>query len=191
MSLQKLAWEGLEKLQAFPTFATQDAAAAAGAPGAKDYVSTQDERNHFDPNPAEPADYKIHFYVGSVLWVMYRFVFGGKLDPDQNGILVSLAMPAEQAGKVNIKPSGTGMTNVPGTGKVMPVPLKRDLLPTEKIRRQTAFSNFQIRNLDVALPSEVAASTVDSMAKTVQDLLTGLAEVQLKLGKIMAKLGVV
>jgi hypothetical protein len=179
----KPAWESLEKLQAFPTYQDQAAAAAANAPGAKEYVANQDERHWYDPDPGAPSPFKTHFEVGAVPWVMYRFAFTGKMDADENGIVSSIAMPIAQAGKVNIMPSGLGMTNLPSTGRTVPVPMSRDLAATEKIRRQTPFSAAMIRNVDVMLPGEAAAQTVELMA-------VALAQANQKLDKVLAKLGI-
>lgn len=177
----KPAWESLEKLQAFPTFQNQDAASLAQAPGARNYLPTQDERNWYDPNPGEAGPFRVQFEVGGAPWVMYRFAFTGKMDAAENGIVSSIAMPITQAARVNIKPSGAGMTNVPGTGKVVPVPLNRDLLPTERIRRQTPFSPFEIRNLDVSPPSEQAAADAQQTAAAT-------VRIEAKVDKILAKL---
>lgn len=193
----KPAWENLEKLQAFPTFQDQDAAAATLAPGARGYIPTDDEKNWYDPNPAKKEYGKVHFTVGTEPWVMYPYVFNKRLDANQDGLLDNVAMPVDVAGKVNIKPSGLGQTNVPGTGHTVPVPFSRDLLPTEKIRRQTPMGDFDIRNIDVQLASEIAAETVDSISDEVVaigTMVTALAQamelVNERLAKIMAKLGI-
>ncbi len=179
----KPAWESLEKLQAFPTYQDQASAAAANAPGAKEYVANHDERHWYDPDPGAVSLFKVQFEVGGQPWVMYRFAFTGKMDAGENGIVSSIAMPLAQAGRVNIMPSGNGMTNVPSTGRVVPVPLTRDLSGTEKIRRQTPFSAFMIRNMDVMLPSEVAAQTVDMIGQAVE-------QANAKLDKLLAKFNI-
>jgi hypothetical protein len=185
----KPAWEPIETYQAFPTYATQEAALAAGIPGAKTYTATDDEKNWIDPKANEPGPGKrIATYKGAP-WVLYLDgTFSGKLiDADQNGIVEDLAMPVAEALKLNIKPSGPGMTNVPGTGNVVPVPLNGALAPTQKIRRETPMGAWKVRNFDVLLPAEESQKTLQLQLGGLANAVAALA---VQVAKIAAKLGV-
>lgn len=189
----KPAWESLEEHQVATTFQTQDKAAAAGAPGAKTYVATEDEKLWFDPKAGEPdpeptpgetpkPKTKQHFDIAGVPWVMYLFCFKGKADANQDGVLENLALPVSQALKLNIKPTTVG-GSAPGTGKIVPVPLNGPLTATQKIRRPTHTAGFQIRNIDVQTEPEQVADQAQATAAAV-------VRIETKLNAIGAKLGV-
>ena len=177
----KAPWEPLESYQEFPTFATQADAAKVLAPGALDYVATEDAKNWFDPNADLPGDGKVFFPISGVPWVIYPRAFSGKLNPDETGIVGNLAIKVSEAKKVNIPPTGTGMTNVPATGLVVPVPLK-PLAATQKLLRPNPFSPFQVRNTDVPL-----AGDGDQQSGVI---LAALGRLEIKINKIMAKFGI-
>lgn len=179
--VDKTAWESLEGHQAFTTYATQADAAAASAPGAKDYVATQDEKGWHDPKADTTEDGRRQIKVGGVPHVMYPAVFTGVADAAGIGIVEELVIPVAQAKKVNIKPTGTGMTNVPGTGNTVKVPLK-PMTVFQKIQRRSGVSNFWIRNTDVAEESNTAVDLSPTLA--------ALAALDAKVDKILAKLGI-
>jgi len=178
----KAPWESLEGYQEFMTFATQDDAAKVNAPGAKDYVSTKDAKNWFDPNPEDGQGGKFTFDIGDTPHVLYPRAFFGKLNPDQTGILSSLVIPVNDAKRVNIILTGTGMTNVPATGKSTPVPLKA-LGANQVILRQTPFSPFMVRNTDVPLAGEQQQQGNDAV-------VAALASIEAKVNKILVKFGI-
>jgi len=181
----KKAWQDLKDLLAFVSFATQEDAIAAGVPAveAKAYVANEDEKNWRDPDANKPGPGKRHFNVKGVPWVMYlNGTFTGKLvDAEQNGIVEDLAMPVAEALKLNILPKGTGMTNVPATGRVVPVPLSAPLAPTQKIRREMPLGPWKIRNLDVILSTEQASQDAQSTAAAV-------VRIEAKVDRMLAEL---
>lgn len=181
----KKAWQDLKDLLAFVTFATQEEAAAAGNPVAKNYVANEDEKNWRDPDADKPGPGKRLFTSKGVPWVLYLngTFSGAQVDADQNGIVEDLAMPVSEALKLNIPPKGTGQTNVPITGRVVPVPFSAPLAPTQKIRRETPMGPWKIRNYDVPLPSEQAAQDAQSSA-------AGVARIEAKVDKILFKFGI-
>ena len=185
----KPAWEPLEGHQVVRTFATQEEAATAGVPGAKNYVAAEDQKLWADPKAGEPdpepapgetpkPKTKQHFEVAGVPWVLYFFCFKGKCDPNQDGVLETLALPVAQALKLNIKPTTVG-GSAPGTGNTVPVPLTGPLSATQKIRRPAPLGGFQIRNLDVPLPTEQAAQESSATAAAV-------ARIEAKVDKLLA-----
>ena len=187
---EKSAWVGLSTIQAFPSYQDQAAAAAAGAPGAKNYLAAKDRKPWFDPTPEStgatpenPKGFKDHFEMGGVQFVRYLFAFKGKRAADESGGVENLVMTLTEAATVNIAPTGPGMTNVPGTGKDVPTPFKQNLLPTQKLLRQTPLSGFDIRNLDVILPTEQAAADAQSTTAAV-------ARIEAKIDRIMVALKV-
>lgn len=183
----KPAWESLDSIQAFVSYQDQNAASAAGAPGAKEYVSTRDRKAWFDPKPGDkgatpenPQGFKDHFEMGGVKYVRYLHAFKGQIAPDQSGIVENLVMTLDEAGKVNIMPSGPGMTNVPTTGKDVPTPFRQGLSPTQKLLRKTPMEDFDIRNMDVILPAEQAA-------QDAQSIFAGVVRIEAKVDKLLAK----
>jgi hypothetical protein len=173
----------MDGYQEFTTFATQDDAAKVNAPGAKTYVAAEDSKGWFDPNPEDGTEGKFNFTMGDKLMVFYPRVFLGKMTDQGVGITVSLVIAAEFAKRVNIPPTGPLMTNVPGTGKVTPVPLKA-LAATQVLLRPNPFSPFQVRNTDVPLAEEAAQ-------QGAADTLATLKRVETKVDKIMTKFGIV
>ncbi len=178
----KPAWQSLEDQQAFTTYATQADAVAASATGAKDYNPAQDEKGWLDPKADTTEDGRRQIKVGGVPHVMYPAVFTGVADAAGDGIVEELVIPVAQAKKTNIKPTGPGMTNVPGTGNVVKVPLK-PLTVFQKIRRRSGVSNFWIRNTDVAEESNTAVDLSPTLA--------ALASMSTKVDKILVKFGIV
>lgn len=178
---QKAPWEPMADYQEFTTFATQADAAKVLAPGAKDYVAADDSKGWFDPNPEEVKDGKFTFDMGGKLMVFYPRVFVGKMTPEGVGITGSLVISVEFAKRVNIPPQ-LGTANVPGTGKVTPVPLKA-LAPSQKLLRPNPFSPFQVRNTDVPLAEEAAQQQGADTLSTLQRLET-------KVDKILVKFGI-
>ena len=185
----KPAWEPLEGHQVVRTFATQEEAATAGVPGAKNYVAAEDQKLWFDPKAGEPdpepapgktpkPKTKEHFEVGGVPWVLYLFCFKDKRDANEDGVLESLALPVSQALKLNIKPTVVG-GSAPGTGNTVPVPLSGPLEPTQKIRRRSSFAGFEIRNVDV--PTET-----EKVADQTKDTAEAVVRIEAKVDRILA-----
>jgi hypothetical protein len=189
----KPAWESLEGHQVARTFATQEDAAAAGAPGAKTYVATEDQKLWFDPKAGEPdpepgpgespkPKTKMHFQIGGLPWVVYHYCFRDKADANQEGVLENLALPVPQAIKLNIKPTTVG-GSAPGTGNTVPVPLNGPLSPTQKIRRPSHMAGWEIRNIDVQTEPEQVADQAQATAAAV-------VRIEGTVNKIATKLGV-
>jgi hypothetical protein len=177
----KPAWEPIEDYLTFVTYPNQETAAAAAAPGARNYVATEDQKDWYDRNAGQPSPGKRLFTSRGVPWVLYLYgAFTGKLDNDGNGIVEDLAMTVDEAAKVNIIPKGPNMTNIPQTGNTVPVPFISPLSPTQKIRREMPMGGFKIRNIDVLLPGEQAQ----------QNLENTLAEILANQRKIMTALGI-
>ncbi len=170
MAQTKPAWELLDAYYAFPNFATQDDAAQANAPGARNYLASEDDKHWFDPKADLPGEGKTLFSINSVPHVMYHRAFFGRQYSDGSGVLEPLVIPVAFAKRVNIIPTGTGTTNWPATGKTVPVPIN-PLLPTQILLRPNPFSPFQVRNTDVMLSDEEQQSTQAEILAGVRKIL--------------------
>ena len=175
-------WESLASYQEFPTFATQDDAAKVNAPGAKDYVATQDGKGWFDPDPTDNKDGKFNFDMGGTQMVFYPRVHTGAMNADGSGKLTSLVVSVAQAARVNIVPTGPGTTNWPSTGKNLPVPLM-PLGPNQTLLKSSPFGPFMVRNTDVPLPADASQVGQDAVLSAVNG-------VRVQVDKILAKLGI-
>ena len=196
--MPKQPWEPLANYQLFPTFATQADADAAKAPGAKNYAPGDDTKGWHDPDADKPGGGKLHFEVNGIPHVFYPFVFRGKTNPDatqdpatQFGLLESLVIPVEVAKRVNIKPSGLGMTNIPGTDRTIPVPLA----PLGEFQRIMAFGGpgsivMKVRNLDVPLPTEATAANTEAVLVAVQAIGAAVQVIGVKVDKLLVKFAI-
>jgi hypothetical protein len=155
----KPAWQPLETIFRFKTYANAESYnldhPTTPAPV---YVETDDQKTWMDPDPTVTGEND----KGEPT-TEYR-CYDGHLG------FKKVTMTVKKAKTPNLKPTATGSTNVPGTGKETAVPCV-ELGPQQQLMQAPPMGIVMVRNLDVPLTSAMGAGIdfTDSQKKLVLD----------------------
>ena len=168
--MQKQAYEPISVLNAFPTYATADDYTRATGQPCPAWNPNRHPKSWLDPKPK-----KMTTGPDGTPYTMYLNSFLGNFDPeDQSPIFESLMLSIAEASTVNIAPTGTGQTNVPGADAT-PVPCpSKPLTSTQQIVRLGIGQVPVVRNIDVPLPSDNAGGFTDADRALLQAIATKL-----------------
>lgn len=150
----KPMFQKLEEFQEEVTYGNQAQAIAAGIPGADIYTAGFPEKNWVMTEEKArkiPGAQVFNFAMSGVVQTLITFpyAFFGKsavMGTISVGVLENLTIPLDKLNTLNIKSTGEGQTNVPGTGYSWPVPMK-PLTGVQRIERVQM--SWQVHNLDV------------------------------------------
>ena len=166
----KQAYDPITVLNAFPTYATpEDYTRATGQP-CPAWTLSKHPKYWFDPKPK-----KMTTGPDGTAYTMYTNSFLGNFDPDtQLPIFESLMLSLTEASTVNIPPTGTGETNVPGADANPVQCPSKPLTSTQQIVRYGVLQIPAVRNLDVPLPSDDATNFTNADRALLQAIAAKL-----------------
>jgi len=119
---------GIANLYLFPTYATRDDFEKMTGQVCPPWNSARAPKYWSDPKPV-----KKFIGPGNIDYTSYDRVWLGQRDAANNPVLEPLVIAVDQAAVVNIPPTGTGMTNVPGADVPAVPPPMRALEPNEEL----------------------------------------------------------